>query len=75
VLPEATLHIYGVMPPLPVSWTEYGVPTLPARALLALVIVGNWGIVSVVVAYLVVSLIETAITVIVCEDVVAAGAV
>jgi hypothetical protein len=43
--------------------------------LLADVIVGSWGIVRVVVAYLVVSLIETAITVTVCDEVVPAGAV
>ena len=56
-------------------FTEYALPTLPARLLLVVVIVGIGGTVNVIVPVFVASAIEVAVMVTVCAELVAAGAV
>lgn len=75
--PEAAaqLHVYELMPPLPAMVTDFAMPTDQARLALVVVIDGAAGIVMVVVPVLVVSAIDVAVMVTVCDELVAAGAV
>lgn len=76
-LPLASAQfLYGVMPPVPDSVTEYAVPTeTVCCAVVRAVIAGAAGTVIVAVPFFEVSAIEVAVTVIVCAELVAAGAV
>jgi hypothetical protein len=73
---EIAQFLYGGMPPLACNWTENPpVPTEPVRLLLVVVTASLAGTVMLTVPDFVASLIEVAVTVTVCDELVAAGAV
>jgi hypothetical protein len=74
-LPLVMVQVYGVIPPVADSVTEYAEPTAPTNCVEVVATEGVAGTVMVTVAVLEVSDTEVAVTVTVCADEVAAGAV